>query len=426
MLDPNLLRNDLPALAERLRASRGFTLDVEAVQALETERKQLQVRTQELQNLRNTRSREIGKVKAQGGDVAALLAEVAGFGEELKANEQALQDAREALERIALEIPNLPAEDVPVGKDEDDNVEERRWGEPRDFDFPVLDHVELGARNGWLDGETAAKLSGARFTVLRGQLARLHRALAQFMLDLHVSTHGYEETNVPVIVSADAMQGTGQLPKFEEDLFSTMVGESRRYLVPTAEVPLTNMVRGDILDADDLPMRLTAHSMCFRAEAGSHGRDVRGMIRQHQFEKVELVAIATPAQSDAEHAHMVRAAEVVLEKLELPYRRVLLCTGDMGFSARKTWDLEVWLPSQKRYREISSVSNCGDFQARRMQARWRNPETGKPELVHTLNGSGVAVGRAMIAVLENYQNADGSITVPEVLRPYMGGQERIG
>lgn len=425
MLDPNLLRNDLPALAERLRASRGFTLDVEAVQALETERKQLQVRTQELQNLRNTRSREIGKVKAQGGDVAALLAEVAGFGEELKANEQALQDAREALERIALEIPNLPAEDVPVGKDEDDNVEERRWGEPRDFDFPVLDHVELGARNGWLDGETAAKLSGARFTVLRGQLARLHRALAQFMLDLHVSTHGYEETNVPVIVSADAMQGTGQLPKFEEDLFSTMVGESRRYLVPTAEVPLTNMVRGDILDADDLPMRLTAHSMCFRAEAGSHGRDVRGMIRQHQFEKVELVAIATPAQSDAEHAHMVRAAEVVLEKLELPYRRVLLCTGDMGFSARKTWDLEVWLPSQKRYREISSVSNCGDFQARRMQARWRNPETGRTEPVHTLNGSGVAVGRALVAVMENFQQADGSIAVPPVLQPYMDGVDRI-
>ena len=425
MLDPNLLRNDLPALAERLRASRGFTLDVEAVQALETERKQLQVRTQELQNLRNTRSREIGKVKAQGGDVAALLAEVAGFGEELKANEQALQDAREALERIALEIPNLPAEDVPVGKDEDDNVEERRWGEPRDFDFAVKDHVELGARNGWLDGETAAKLSGARFTVLRGQLARLHRALAQFMLDLHVSTHGYEETNVPVIVSADAMQGTGQLPKFEEDLFSTMVGESRRYLVPTAEVPLTNMVRGDILDADDLPMRLTAHSMCFRAEAGSHGRDVRGMIRQHQFEKVELVAIATPAQSDAEHAHMVRAAEVVLEKLELPYRRGLLCTGDMGFSARKTWDLEVWLPSQKRYREISSVSNCGDFQARRMQARWRNPETGRTEPVHTLNGSGVAVGRALVAVMENFQQADGSIAVPPVLQPYMDGVDRI-
>ena len=425
MLDPNLLRNDLPALAERLRQSRGFSLDVDGLQTLENERKQLQVRTQELQNLRNTRSKEIGKVKAQGGDVAALLAEVAGFGEELKANEQALQEKREAIDRIALEIPNLPADDVPAGKDEDDNVEEHRWGTPRAFDFPVLDHVELGARNGWLDGETAAKLSGARFTVLRGPLARLHRALAQFMLDLHTGEHGYEETNVPVIVNAESMQGTGQLPKFEDDLFATMVGDSRRYLVPTAEVPLTNIVRDQILEADALPLRMTAHSMCFRAEAGSHGRDVRGMIRQHQFEKVELVTVSPPEQSEAEHAHMVRAAEVVLEKLGLPYRRVLLCTGDMGFSARKTWDLEVWLPSQERYREISSVSNCGDFQARRMQARWRNPEAGRPEPVHTLNGSGVAVGRALVAVMENCQQADGTIEVPEVLRPYMGGAERI-
>ena len=383
------------------------------------------MRTQELQNLRNTRSKEIGKVKAQGGDVAALLAEVADFGEELKANEQALQEKREAIDRIALEIPNLPASDVPEGKDEDDNVEEHRWGTPRAFDFPVLDHVELGARNGWMDGEAAAKLSGARFTVLRGQLARLHRALAQFMLDLHTGEHGYEETNVPVIVNAESMQGTGQLPKFEDDLFATTVGDARRYLVPTAEVPLTNLVRDQILEADALPMRMTAHSMCFRAEAGSHGRDVRGMIRQHQFEKVELVTVAPPEQSEAEHAHMLRAAEVVLEKLGLPYRRVLLCTGDMGFSARKTWDLEVWLPSQERYREISSVSNCGDFQARRMQARWRNPQTSRPEPVHTLNGSGVAVGRALVAVMENCQQADGSIEVPEVLRPYMGGAERI-
>ncbi len=425
MLDPNLLRNDLPALAERLRQSRGFSLDVDGLQTLENERKQLQVRTQELQNLRNTRSKEIGKVKAQGGDVATLLAEVAGFGEELKANEQALQEKREAIDRIALEIPNLPADDVPAGKDEDDNVEEHRWGTPRAFDFPVLDHVELGARNGWLDGETAAKLSGARFTVLRGPLARLHRALAQFMLDLHTGEHGYQETNVPVIVNAESMQGTGQLPKFEDDLFATMVGDSRRYLVPTAEVPLTNIVRDQILEADALPLRMTAHSMCFRAEAGSHGRDVRGMIRQHQFEKVELVTVSPPEQSEAEHAHMVRAAEVVLEKLGLPYRRVLLCTGDMGFSARKTWDLEVWLPSQERYREISSVSNCGDFQARRMQARWRNPEAGRPEPVHTLNGSGVAVGRALVAVMENCQQADGTIEVPEVLRPYTGGAERI-
>ncbi|MGY0559560.1 serine--tRNA ligase [Luteimonas sp. A277] len=425
MLDPNLLRNDLPALAERLQRSRGFTLDAGALESLEAERKQLQVRTQELQNQRNTRSKEIGKVKAQGGDVAALMAEVAGFGEELKANEQALQAKRDAIERIALEIPNLPADDVPEGADEDGNVEEHCWGTPRQFDFPVRDHVDLGARNGWLDGDTAAKLSGARFTVLRGQLARLHRALSQFMLDLHTGEHGYEETNVPVIVNAESMTGTGQLPKFEDDLFATSVGEAKRYLVPTAEVPLTNIVRDDIVEADRLPLRMTAHSMCFRAEAGSHGRDVRGMIRQHQFEKVELVAISTPETSQAEHEHMVRCAEVVLEKLGLPYRRMLLCSGDMGFSARKTWDLEVWLPSQEKYREISSVSNCGDFQARRMQARWRNPDTGRPEPVHTLNGSGVAVGRALVAVMENYQQADGSIEVPEALRPYMGGQERI-
>lgn len=425
MLDPSLLRNDLPALAERLRRSRDFELDVAALESLESERKRLQVCTQELQNLRNTRSREIGKVKAQGGDAAALMAEVAGFGDELKANEQALAQARDAIEAITLGIPNLPADDVPDGADEDANVEEHRWGTPREFDFQVRDHVDLGARNGWLDGETAAKLSGARFTVLRGQLARLHRALSQFMLDLHTGEHGYEETNVPVIVSAEAMTGTGQLPKFEDDLFATAVGDDKRYLVPTAEVPLTNIVRGEILDAERLPLRMTAHSMCFRAEAGSHGRDVRGMIRQHQFEKVELVAIAAPHQSEAEHAHMVRCAEVTLEKLGLPYRRMLLCSGDMGFSARKTWDLEVWLPSQDRYREISSVSNCGDFQARRMQARWRNPEGGRPEPVHTLNGSGVAVGRALVAVMENYQQADGSIEVPEVLRPYMGGLERI-
>ncbi|MEN1942402.1 serine--tRNA ligase [Luteimonas sp. MJ293] len=425
MLDPNLLRNDLLALAERLQRTRDFTLDVGALESLEAERKQLQVRTQELQNLRNTRSKEIGKVKAQGGDVAALMAEVAGFGEELKANEQALQAKREAIERIALEIPNLPADDVPTGADEDGNVEAHRWGTPRQFDFAIRDHVDLGARNGWLDGDTAAKLSGARFTVLRGQLARLHRALAQFMLDLHTGEHGYEETNVPVIVNAESMTGTGQLPKFEDDLFATAVGDSKRYLVPTAEVPLTNIVRDDIVDADRLPLRMTAHSMCFRAEAGSHGRDVRGMIRQHQFEKVELVTIAAPQTSQAEHEHMVRCAEVVLEKLGLPYRRMLLCTGDMGFSACKTWDLEVWLPSQDKYREISSVSNCGDFQARRMQARWRNPDSGRPEPVHTLNGSGVAVGRALVAVMENYQQADGSIEVPEALRPYMGGQERI-
>jgi len=293
----------------------------------------------------------------------------------------------------------------------------------------VKDHVELGARRGWLDGDVAAKLSGARFTVLRGSLARLHRAVAQFMLDLHTTEHGYEETNVPLIVNAESLLGTGNLPKFEDDLFATTVGEGehahKRYLIPTSEVPLTNLVRGDIVDAARLPLRTAAHSMCFRAEAGSHGRDTRGMIRQHQFEKVELVSISNPDDSQTEHERMVRCAEVVLEKLGLPYRRVLLCTGDMGFASLRTYDLEVWLPSQATYREISSCSNCGDFQARRMQARWRNPSTGKPELVHTLNGSGVAVGRALIAVMENYQNEDGSITVPEVLRPYMGGVDRI-
>jgi len=424
MLDPAQLRNHTAALAQRLSA-RGYVLDVAAVEALESERKSLQARTQELQNLRNTRSKAIGQAKARGEDVSVLMAEVAGFGDELKASEARLEEIRGRIEAIALGIPNLPADDVPQGADENDNVECGRWGAPRRFDFEVKDHVELGARHGWLDGDTAAKLSGARFTVLRGQLARLHRALAQFMLDLHTGEHGYEETNVPVIVNAESMRGTGQLPKFEEDLFSTMLGEHRRYLIPTSEVPLTNIVRDDIVDAERLPLRMTAHSMCFRSEAGSGGRDVRGMIRQHQFEKVELVSVTRPEESDAEHERMTRCAEAVLEKLGLPYRRMLLCSGDMGFGAAKTFDLEVWLPSQNAYREISSCSNCGDFQARRMQARWRNPATGKPELAHTLNGSGVAVGRALIAVMENYQQADGSIEVPEALRPYMGGAGRI-
>jgi seryl-tRNA synthetase len=425
MLDPALLRQDPAALAERLRESRGFELDADALARLESERKRIQVRTQELQNQRNSRSKAIGQAKAKGEDVAALLAEVAGLGDELKASEVELDAIRGRLDAIVLGIPNLPDASVPAGRDESDNAEQHRWGEPRAFDFAVKDHVELGARHGWLDGDAGAKLSGARFTVLRGQLARLHRALAQFMLDLHAGEHGYEETNVPLIVNDTSMQGTGQLPKFEEDLFSLEFGDARRYLIPTSEVPLTNIVRDDIVDADRLPLRMTAHSLCFRAEAGSHGRDTRGMIRQHQFEKVELVTIAKPDDSDAEHERMTRCAEVVLEKLGLPYRRVLLCTGDMGFAARKTYDLEVWLPSQGMYREISSCSNCGDFQARRMQARWRNPETGKPELVHTLNGSGVAVGRALIAVMENYQNADGSVGVPEALQPYMGGVQRI-
>ncbi len=425
MLDPNLLRHDPAALAAQLRISRGFELDAPAVERLETDRKRIQMRTQELQNLRNTRSKAIGQAKAKGEDASALLAEVAGFGDELKASEVALEHIRTQIDAIVLDIPNLPDDSVPAGTDETGNIEQHRWGAPRVFDFTVKDHVELGARHGWLDGDVAAKLSGARFTVLRGQLARLHRALAQFMLDLHSTTHGYEETNVPLIVNRESMLGTSQLPKFEDDLFATIVGEVKRYLIPTSEVPLTNIVRDEILDAETLPLRMTAHSLCFRAEAGSHGRDTRGMIRQHQFEKVELVAIATPDESHAEHERMTRCAEVVLEQLGLPYRRMLLCSGDMGFAATKTYDLEVWLPSQETYREISSCSNCGDFQARRMQARWRNPATGKPELVHTLNGSGVAVGRALIAVMENGQQADGSITIPPVLRSYMNGAERI-
>lgn len=418
MLDPQALRGQLHETAERLRATRGYALDVAAIESLEAERKAVQTRTQELQNLRNTRSKAIGQAKAKGEDVAALMAEVAGIGDELKAGEARLAAIQDQLAAIALVVPNLPDASVPVGADEAANVEVRRWGEPRAFDFTPRDHVDLGARNGWLDGDAGARISGARFTVLRGAVARLHRALAQFMLELHVREHGYLEVNVPLMVLPPTMLGTGNLPKFEEDLFATNTGLVQRYLVPTAEVPLTNLVRESIVEDAGLPLRMTAHSMCFRAEAGSHGRDVRGMIRQHQFEKVELVSIARPEESEAEHERMTRCAEVVLERLGLPYRRMLLSSGDMGFAAQKTYDLEVWLPSQGGYREISSCSNCGAFQARRMQARWRNPDTGKPEPVHTLNGSGVAVGRALIAVMENYQREDGSIGVPEALRPW--------
>lgn len=425
MLDPALLRSRLAETAARLAETRGYALDVSTVEALESSRKQLAMETQELQNLRNTRSKAIGQAKAKGEDVASLMAEVAGIGDKLKANEQALAEVQAKLAAIALGIPNIPHASVPIGKDEHDNVEVSRWGTPRDFTFAVKDHVELGERHGWLDGDAGAKLSGARFTVLRGQLAHLHRALGQFMLDLHTAEHGYLECNVPVIVNADSMQGTGQLPKFEEDLFATEVGETKRYLIPTAEVSLTNLVRDTIQDADALPLRMAAHTLCFRAEAGSYGRDTRGMIRQHQFEKVEMVQIARADQSHAQLEEMVGHAEKVLQKLGLPYRKLLLCSGDMGFTAVKTYDLEVWLPSQQTYREISSCSNCEDFQARRLQARVRNADTGKPELVHTLNGSGLAIGRTLIAVMENYQNADGSIDVPEALRPYMAGLDRI-
>ena len=425
MLDPALLRTRLAETAARLKETRGFTLDVAAVEALESQRKQLSTDTQELQNLRNTRSKAIGQAKAKGEDVAPLMAEVAGLGDKLKANELALAEVQAKLSDIALLIPNIPHASVPIGQDENHNQEISRWGTPRSFDFAVKDHVDLGVRHGWLDGEAGAKLSGARFTVLRGQLAQLHRALGQFMIDLHTREHGYLECNVPVLVNSDAMFGTTQLPKFEEDLFATQVGDSRRYLIPTAEVSLTNLVRDTIQEADALPLRLAAHSLCFRAEAGSYGRDVRGMIRQHQFEKVEMVQVARASESYAQLEEMVGQAEKVLQKLNLPYRKLLLCTGDMGFQSSKTYDLEVWLPSQNTYREISSCSNCEDFQARRLQARVRNPETNKPELVHTLNGSGLAIGRTLIAVMENYQNADGSITVPEALRPYMHGAESI-
>ena len=425
MLDPALLRTRLAETAARLMETRRFALDVGVVEALESRRKQLAMQTQELQNLRNTRSKSIGQAKAKGEDVAALMAEVAGLGDQLKANEQALAGVQAQLADIALGIPNLPHASVPLGTDEKDNLEVSRWGAPRSFDFAVKDHVELGERHGWLDGDAGARLSGARFTVLRGQLARLHRALGQFMLDLHTGAHGYLECNVPVLVNSDSMVGTSQLPKFEEDLFSTRVGESKRYLIPTAEVSLTNLVRDTILDADALPLRFTAHSLCFRAEAGSYGRDTRGMIRQHQFEKVEMVQVARAEDSYAQLEEMVGHAETVLQKLELPYRKLLLCTGDMGFQSSKTYDLEVWLPSQQTYREISSCSNCEDFQARRLQARVRNTDSGKPELVHTLNGSGLAIGRTLIAVMENFQHSDGSISVPEVLRPYMGGLDRI-
>ena len=420
-----LLRTQLNETATRLKQARNVELDVSHIEELENERKRLATQTQSLQHLRNTRSKAIGQAKARGEDPAPLLAEVAALGDQLKSSEDALDAVQAELHKLVLELPNLPDPSVPLGKDERDNVELARCGQVPDFDFTVQDHVQLGARHGWLDSEAGASLSGARFTVLRGQIARLHRALAQFMLDLHTSEHAYLECNVPLIVNADSLCGTGQLPKFADDLFSTFIGDTRRYLIPTAEVSLANLVRDTILDPAALPLRLCAHTPCFRAEAGSYGRDTRGMIRQHQFEKVEMVQIAPAETSEAQLEEMVGHAETVLQKLKLPYRKMLLCSGDMGFGAAKTYDLEVWLPSQNTYREISSCSNCGDFQARRMQSRVRSAATSKPQFVHTLNGSGLAVGRALIAVMENNQNADGSINVPTVLKPYMAGIDRI-
>ena len=421
MLDPRLLRTELEATAERL-AQRGFVLDKERYSELEARRKALQVEAQELQNHRNVRSKEIGKAKAAGDDIQPLLAEVANLGERLKEAQEALGEVQQALQAFTLEIPNMPHPDVPAGRDEADNREERRWGEPPQFAFEPKDHVDLGARNGWMDFDAGAKLTGSRFVALRGPIARLHRALAQFMLNLHSGQHGYTETYVPYMVNRDSLFGTGQLPKFEADLFG-LSGEQAYYLIPTAEVPVTNLVRDEIVEAADLPLCYVAQTPCFRSEAGSYGRDTRGMIRQHQFEKVEMVQIVRPEDSEQALEALTGHAEAVLQKLELPYRVVTLCSGDLGFSATKTYDLEVWLPGQNQYREISSCSNFGDFQARRLQARWRNPETSKPELVHTLNGSGLAVGRTLVAVMENYQEADGSIRVPEALRHYMGGLE---
>ncbi|WP_040263774.1 serine--tRNA ligase [Pseudomonas massiliensis] len=426
MLDSKLLRGQLQDVAERL-ATRGFTLDVARIEALEAQRKVVQTRTEQLQAERNSRSKSIGQAKAKGEDIAPLMADVERMANELAQGKAELDDIQAQLDSILLGLPNLPDASVPTGKDEDDNVEVRRWGTPTTFDFEVKDHVALGERFGWLDFESAARLSGARFAVLRGPIARLHRALAQFMINLHVSEHGYEEAYTPYLVQAPALQGTGQLPKFEEDLFKiARAGEADLYLIPTAEVSLTNLVADQILDPKALPIKLVAHTPCFRSEAGASGRDTRGMIRQHQFDKVEMVQVVEPSKSMDALESLTANAERVLQALELPYRVLALCTGDMGFSATKTYDLEVWVPSQDKYREISSCSNTGDFQARRMQARWRNPETGKPELVHTLNGSGLAVGRTLVAILENYQQADGSIRVPEVLKPYMAGLEVIG
>jgi seryl-tRNA synthetase len=427
MIDIQLLRKDIDSVAVRL-AARQFKLDVAAFNALEAERKQIQTRTEELQGKRNALSKQIGILKGKGEDTSAVMAEVAGIGDELKASAEHLDRVQAKMSDFMLAIPNLPHESVPAGQDETANVEVRKVGAPRNFDFEVKDHVDVGAALG-LDFDVAVKLTGSRFAVMKGGIARLHRALAQFMLDTHTTEHAYTECYTPYMVNADSLRGTGQLPKFEADLFAARKGGQEGegealYLIPTSEVPLTNMVRDEIVAADALPIRLTAHTPCFRSEAGSYGRDTRGMIRQHQFDKVEMVQIVHPEKSYAALEEMVGHAEKILQKLGLPYRVITLCTGDMGFGAAKTYDLEVWLPAQNTYREISSVSNCEAFQARRMQARFRNAQ-GKPELVHTLNGSGLAVGRTLVAVLENYQQADGSVEIPEALRPYMGGLTRL-
>lgn len=424
MLDPKLLRNELDDVAAAL-ARRKFELDKNAFESLEARRKDLQVRTQELQAERNARSKAIGQAKAKGEDIEPLKAAVADIGKQLGEVSAGLESIQAELDEIIMGIPNLPDDSVPAGDSEDDNVEVRRWGELPSFDFEPRDHVDLGAPNDWMDFEAATKLTGSRFVVMRGAMARLHRALIQFMLDTHTQEHGYQEVYVPYLVNADSLRGTGQLPKFEADLFKVGSEEHPFYLIPTAEVPVTNLARDEILEDATLPLKMVAHTPCFRSEAGSYGKDTRGLIRQHQFEKVELVQLVRPEESwDALEA-LTGHAQTILEKLELPYRVVTLCTGDLGFSAAKTYDLEVWLPGQGKYREISSCSNFLDFQARRMKARWRNPDTGKPELLHTLNGSGLAVGRTLVAILENYQEADGRIRIPEALKAYLGGAAHL-
>lgn len=429
MLEIQQLRNDLENVSKTL-AKRGFAFPVDAFNALEAERKTIQTKTQELQAKRNSASKQIGHAKSKGEDASAILAEVANLGDELKQAETQLEHIQTKMQHMLLEVPNLPHDSVPEGKSEEDNVEIRRWGIPRSFNFEIKDHVSVGEDLGLLDFETAAKLSGARFNVMTGALARLHRALAQFMLDTHTQENGYTEAYVPYLINSDSLRGTGQLPKFEEDLFAVSAGGKEDdkapnfYLIPTAEVPITNMVRNEIVPLEQLPLRYVAHTPCFRSEAGSYGRDTRGLIRQHQFDKVELVHIVHPEQSYDALEQLIGHAEMILQKLELPYRVMALCTGDMGFSATKTYDIEVWLPAQNTYREISSCSNCEAFQARRMQARFRNAK-GKPELLHTLNGSGLAVGRTLVAILENCQNADGSVSIPTALQPYMGGVDRL-
>ncbi|WP_413732304.1 MULTISPECIES: serine--tRNA ligase [unclassified Shewanella] len=428
MLDPKYLRNELATTAERL-ATRGFILDVDRLTKLEEKRKSLQVETEELQASRNAISKSIGQAKSRGKDVAPIMAQVGDLGSQLDSKKQELSALLEELDAIAMSIPNLPDESVPVGSDENDNVEIRRWGTPREFDFPVRDHVDLGELLKGLDFKSAVKVTGSRFIFMQGQIARMHRALAQFMLDLHTQEHGYTECYVPLLVNEASLKGTGQLPKFGEDLFHTKPATEEGQglsLIPTAEVPLTNLARDTILDEAELPIKLTAHTPCFRSEAGSYGKDTRGLIRQHQFDKVEMVQLVKPQDSEAALEELVGHAENVLKKLGLPHRTIVLCTGDMGFGAAKTYDVEVWVPAQKTYREISSCSNVRDFQARRMQARYRAKDDNKPKLIHTLNGSGLAVGRTLVAILENYQNADGSVTVPEALRSYMGGIEKIG